>query len=215
MCMFVCMSKHIYGVSLQVAFNIPLTWTRPPRPAWSLCRIYWIFTKYSISLYKTGFLDFFCKTVFRSCCCYFIFISSLCCCRLVGRRFYFFSSISMWVCMCLCVSAESICVWFRFDCLRNRILKIHNKYVNTHTHTRTYLQYLCLCMYVYVSSVFVFVITFHSTSVFRLFLAFGHRDFNFPLSATSNPQLIRPTPLKLANYSTHAQHTEIIPNKDS
>lgn len=52
-------------------------------------------------LYETGFLDFFCKTVFHfsacCCCCLYIFISSLCCCRLVGRRFYFFFT------PCVCV----------------------------------------------------------------------------------------------------------------
>lgn len=102
----------------------------------------------NISLYKTGFLDFFCKTVFRCCCCYFYFYLVSCSLLLpFGRApLLFFSSMCMWVCMCLCVSAVSICVWFRFDCLRNRILKIQNKYVQTHTHTYILTIFMFVCM---------------------------------------------------------------------
>lgn len=67
----------------------------------------------NISLYKTGFLDFFCKTVFRCCCCYFYFYLVSCSLLLpFGRApllfFLQYVHVSLYVSVCEC--GEYLCV---------------------------------------------------------------------------------------------------------
>lgn len=150
----------------------------------------------NISLYKTGFLDFFCKTVFRCCYCYFYFyLVSLLLPFVRALLLFFLQYVHVCLYVCVCVRWVSVC---DFDSIAFET-GFWKYIINTWTYT-------CICTYI-----FTIYISFNF-SFFVSFLAFGHRDFNFPLSAKTNPQLMQPTPLKLSNCSPHAQHTDIIPN---